>query len=178
MPKIPKYDGRDDLEKYLSAYKTHMSLRGSTPVVKCRAFHLTLSGVAEIWYNRLPPGSIRSWPEFKTTFLKRFTVSKEGEAPIQYLQDMRQTHGESLKSFLSRFTDKMLYCVQVTDHEALSTLRGGLNMNTLFWKDVQNQDPTTYDALLEMMRREIINEELIEHGIGPAEASYFNKDSA
>lgn len=36
-------------------------------------------------------------------------------------------------------------------------------MNTLFWRDVQNQYPTTYDVLLEMMRREIINEELIEH---------------
>ncbi|XP_022880635.1 uncharacterized protein LOC111397904 [Olea europaea var. sylvestris] len=76
---------------------------------------------------------------------------------------MRQAHGESLKSFLSRFTDEMMYCVQVTNREALSALRGGLNMNTLFWKDVQNQDPTTYDALLEMMRREIINGELIEH---------------
>ncbi|XP_022868501.1 uncharacterized protein LOC111388069 [Olea europaea var. sylvestris] len=109
-----------------------MSLRDATPAVKCRAFHLTLSGAAEIWYSRLPSGSIRSWPEFKTTFLKRFAVIKEGEAPIQRLQDMRQAHGESLKSFLSRFTDEMTYCVQVTDREALSALRGGLNMNTLF----------------------------------------------
>ncbi|XP_022891839.1 activating signal cointegrator 1 complex subunit 2 homolog [Olea europaea var. sylvestris] len=62
MPKIPKYDGRSDQEKYLSAYKTHMSLQGANPTVKCRAFHLTLSGAVEIWYSRLPPGSIKNWP--------------------------------------------------------------------------------------------------------------------
>ncbi|XP_022857240.1 uncharacterized protein LOC111378300 [Olea europaea var. sylvestris] len=67
--------------------------------------------------QRLPSGSIQSWPEFKTTFLKRFAVSREGEAPIQRLQDMRQAHGESLKNFISRFTDEMTYCVQVTDRE-------------------------------------------------------------
>lgn len=76
---------------------------------------------------------------------------------------MKQALGESLKSFLSCFTDEMMYCMQVTDREALSVMRGGLNMDTLFRRDMQNQDPTTCDVLLEMMRCEIINEELIEH---------------
>ncbi|XP_022846306.1 uncharacterized protein LOC111369054 [Olea europaea var. sylvestris] len=39
---------------------------------------------------------------------------------------MRQAYGESLKSFLSRFIDEMAYCVQVTDRETLSALRGEL----------------------------------------------------
>ncbi|XP_022891812.1 uncharacterized protein LOC111406656 [Olea europaea var. sylvestris] len=163
MPKITKYDGTGDPEKHLSPYKTHMSLRGATPTMKCRTFHLTLTRATEIWYSRLPHGSIRSWPEFKNTFLKMFAVSKEGETPIQRLQDMRQAHGESLKSFLSCFTDEMTCCMQVADHEALAAPRVGLNTNTLFWREVQNQDPTTYDALLEMIRWEIINEELIEN---------------
>jgi len=57
----------------------------------------------------------------------------------------------------------MTYCVQFTDKEALTTLRGGLDMNSFFWRDVQNKDPTTYDALLEMIRCEILNEELKDH---------------
>lgn len=36
-------------------------------------------------------------------------------------------------------------------------------MNTLFWRDVRNKNPTTYDALVEMMRSEIVNEKLIDH---------------
>lgn len=107
MIKIPKYDGNGDSAKYLNTYKTHMSLRCATLAVKCIAFYLTLSRAAEVWCSKLSPGSIRSWPEFKTTFLKRFVVSKEGDAPIQCLQDMRQQLGKSLKSFLLRFTDEM-----------------------------------------------------------------------
>lgn len=36
-------------------------------------------------------------------------------------------------------------------------------MNFPFWKNVQNKDPTSYEALLEMMERDIINEELEDH---------------
>lgn len=49
MPlKIPKYEGKGDPIKYLNNYMTHMSLRGASPVLKYRAFHLTLSRVVEI----------------------------------------------------------------------------------------------------------------------------------
>lgn len=40
-----------------------------------------------------------------------------------------------------------------------------------FWRDVHNQNLTTYDALLEILRQEIINEESIDHRIEPVEAS-------
>lgn len=82
------------------------------------------------------PRSIRSWLEFKSTFLKRFAMSKEWEAPIQCLRDIRQQPRKTMKSFLSHFIDEMTYYVQVTDREALSVLWGGPNMNTLFWRDV------------------------------------------
>lgn len=36
-------------------------------------------------------------------------------------------------------------------------------MNSLFCRDVQNKDLTSYDALLEMVRRKIINVKLIDH---------------
>lgn len=76
---------------------------------------------------------------------------------------MRQQASETLKSYLVWFTDEMTYYAQVIDKEALSTLRGGLNMNFLFWRDVRNQNSTTYDALIEIMRIKIINEKLINH---------------
>lgn len=52
--------------------------------------------------------------------------------------------------------------MQIIEREAPLALRGELNMNTIFWRDVQNHDPSNYDALLNMMMREIINEELID----------------
>lgn len=38
LPKIPMYDGRGDPAKHLQNFKTHMSLRGATPIMKCKAF--------------------------------------------------------------------------------------------------------------------------------------------
>lgn len=67
--KILKYEGKGDPEKHLTKYTTQMSLRGASPALKCRAFHLTLVRAAEVWYSRLLPLSIRSWPDLKKTFL-------------------------------------------------------------------------------------------------------------
>lgn len=80
---------------------------------------------------------------------------------IQCLQDIKLP--KTLKSFLARFSDEMTYCVQVISRDVLYVLRGELNTNTLFWMDVQNREPTSYYALLEMMMHEIINKELINH---------------
>lgn len=65
-----------------------------------------------------------------------------------------------MKSYLAQFTNERTYCEQVTDREVLSALRRGLNINILFWMDVRNKNPTSYNA---MMRSEIVNEELIDH---------------
>ncbi|XP_022861271.1 uncharacterized protein LOC111381691 [Olea europaea var. sylvestris] len=76
---------------------------------------------------------------------------------------MRQAPGEKLKSYLARFTDEITYCEQVTDREALSALKDGLNINTLFWRDVRSKNPSTYEELVKMMRIEIVSEEMIDH---------------
>lgn len=46
-PKIYKYDGKGDPAKHINSFKNHMSLRDSSPAIKYRAFHLTLSGAAD-----------------------------------------------------------------------------------------------------------------------------------
>lgn len=71
--------------------------------------------------------------------------------------------GKHWRIFLACFTNKRTCCVQITGSEALSSLIEWLNMNTLFWWDVQNQHPSSYDTLLEMMSHKIINKELIDH---------------
>lgn len=95
LPKIPKYDGRNDPAKHLNSYKTHVSLRGATFIVKYKAFHLTLNRATKIRYSRLSFGSIRSWLEFKSTFLKRCIASNEGEASIDNESKRRSCGGQS-----------------------------------------------------------------------------------
>lgn len=45
----------------------------------------------------------------------------------------------------------------------VNNFKGWLYMNSPFWRDVQSKDPTSYDALLKMIRRKIINGELRDH---------------
>lgn len=60
-----------------------MGLKDAMPVMKCKAFYLSLSGAAKVWYTRLEAKIIRSWPNFKKAFLKRFAMCKEDEGQIQ-----------------------------------------------------------------------------------------------
>lgn len=78
-------------------------------------------------------------------------------------KDMRQVAGKTLKNYLARFTDEITYCEQVTDKEAFSALKGGLNMNTRFWRDVRSKNPSIYDELVEMMKVKIVNEKMTYH---------------
>ncbi|KAL2485113.1 Integrase catalytic domain-containing protein [Abeliophyllum distichum] len=89
-----------------------MSLRGATPALKYRAFHLTLSGGVKRWYNKLVTGSISSWPELKKIFINYFSLGKPASAPVQHLHDIRQAESEPLQSYLSRFNEEMLLCAE------------------------------------------------------------------
>lgn len=71
----------------------------------------------------------------------------------------------------------MTYCVEVTNKRVLSALRGGQYINSLFWRDLQNKDPTCYDALLEIIKRKIINEELNYHRSRPIKDLYLLRDN-
>ncbi|KAL2480240.1 Uncharacterized protein Adt_33206 [Abeliophyllum distichum] len=132
VPKITPYTGKGDPLDHVNTYKTEMSLRRATPVLKCRAFHLTLSGGVKMWYNKLVAGSISSWPELKKTFINYFSTGKPASIPVQRFHDIRQAKSEPLQSYLSRFNEEMLFCEKITDAEAFSALKGGLDMNLSF----------------------------------------------
>ncbi|KAL2460597.1 Uncharacterized protein Adt_44017 [Abeliophyllum distichum] len=178
VPKITPYTGKGDPLDHVNTYKTEMSLRGATPALKCRAFHLTLSGGAKRWYNKLAAGSIHNWPELKRTFINYFSSGKPASAPVQRLHDIRQAESEPLQSYLSRFNEEMLFCERITDAEALSALKGGLDMNHPFWRDVRNKNPTTFDQLVELITEEITNENMILHrnrgGVAPNQVPRIN----
>ncbi|KAL2500028.1 Retrotrans gag domain-containing protein [Abeliophyllum distichum] len=182
VPKITPYTGKGDPLDHVNTYKTEMTLRGANPALKCRAFHLTLSGGAKRWYNKLAAGSIHNWPDLKRTFINYFSSGRPASAPVQRLHDIRQAESEPLQSYLSRFNEEMLFCEAITDAEALSALKGGLDMNHPFWRDVRNKNPTTFDQLVEMIMEEITNENMILHrnrgGVAPNQVPRVNYGKA
>ncbi|KAL2505235.1 Uncharacterized protein Adt_20856 [Abeliophyllum distichum] len=100
VPKITPYTGKGNLLDHVNTYKMEMSLPGATSVLKCRAFHLTFSGGAKRWYNKLVARSISSWTELKKTFINYFSSGKPTSTPVQRLHDIRKVESEPLQSYL------------------------------------------------------------------------------
>ena len=54
MPQVETFDGARDPVDHLNTYKNQMELHGYQDPVRCRAFDITLKGLALAWFNRLP----------------------------------------------------------------------------------------------------------------------------
>ncbi|KAL2480206.1 Retrotrans gag domain-containing protein [Abeliophyllum distichum] len=132
-----------------------MGIAEATPALKCKAFPLTLEGSAFRLYKKLPSRSIHSWKNLKTAFKNKFVFSQPSQLLVQRLQDLRRGKHESLKSYLARFN-----CENITEAKMFSALKGGLEMRSMFWRNVRSRNPREYNALLDMMKEKIISEEM------------------
>ena len=78
-------------------------LHGYRDSVRCRAFSITLKGLALAWFNRLPPSSISSFRELSIAFVSHFIGAKTYRKPSYHLLTIKQSSQESLGSYVQRF---------------------------------------------------------------------------
>ncbi|RYR24755.1 hypothetical protein Ahy_B02g058283 [Arachis hypogaea] len=85
-PTDMKYDGTKDPQEHLTAFEARMNLEGAADAVRCRAFPVTLAGVAIKWFNALPNGSIASFHDVTRKFMAQFTtrITKAKQPPSAY----------------------------------------------------------------------------------------------
>jgi hypothetical protein len=69
MPRIEKYNGSGDPQDHLEAFREHIILQGIPDEIACRAFPLTLKGVAKDWFTGLPPKTVGTFKELGRMFL-------------------------------------------------------------------------------------------------------------
>ena len=65
MPRVEKYDGSGDPQAHLEAFREHIILHGILDEIACRAFPLTLKGVANDWFTGLPPKSVGTFKKLR-----------------------------------------------------------------------------------------------------------------
>ena len=58
MPQIEAFDGTKDPIDHINTYKNQMELHEYQDLVRCKAFAITLKGLALAWFNMLPPSSV------------------------------------------------------------------------------------------------------------------------
>ncbi|RDX97096.1 hypothetical protein CR513_20171, partial [Mucuna pruriens] len=93
---VDPFDGTQDPYAYLQAFQTQMYISGGDDKLSCKLFPGMLRGVAL---------SIQTFNELAGLFLSQFVANKTKRLEVADLFDIRQTKGESLKSYLVRFNN-------------------------------------------------------------------------
>jgi len=97
------FTGVEDSEAHLTVFHTQMMLSGGSDVVYCKLFMSTLSGIALEWFVSLSDDHITLFQQFSKLFMEQYIVNRAPPVVSYDLFDVRQSQGESLRDYLSRF---------------------------------------------------------------------------
>jgi hypothetical protein len=100
IPQLETFDGFKDPLDYLDSFRTVMRLQGVSDEIMCRAFPTNLRGSARTWFNQLQTGSIDTFAQLSRAFIDNFIEGWRSICPANYLLNIRQREGESLRSYV------------------------------------------------------------------------------
>uniref|UniRef100_A0A2N9GFI3 RNA-directed DNA polymerase n=1 Tax=Fagus sylvatica TaxID=28930 RepID=A0A2N9GFI3_FAGSY len=98
VPQLETFDGFKDPLDYLDSFRTIMRLHGVSDEIMCRTFPTNLRGSARTWSAR----------------------------PANYLLNIRQREGESLRSYVQWFTKEAVQIDEPNEYVALTAFNAGL----------------------------------------------------
>ncbi|KAL5576657.1 hypothetical protein UlMin_018356 [Ulmus minor] len=134
-----------------------MELNSATNAFKCRAFVITLTGVARLWFRILRPGTIPSFRQLSESFISQFSVHKIHRKPARHLYTITQRENETTESYLTRFVKEEMNVQDRSDAAASGALMAGLRNSTVFkyLVSVGKPDTVSYPELITEIRRHI-----------------------
>jgi hypothetical protein len=107
-------------------YVTAITAAGGNTAVMATYFHVALSGPARTWLMNLTPGSVYSWEELCARFITNFASAYQQHGVEAYLHAVRQDPGETLRTFISRFTKVRGTIPCISDASIITTFRQGV----------------------------------------------------
>jgi hypothetical protein len=122
MPRIEKYDESGDPQAHLEAFREHIILHGTPNEIACKAFPLTLRGVAKDWFTELPPKSVGTFKELGHLFLTQFLAIRKRKKSTTCLLTLCQGKKKTLKDFMLRFNKEKLEVDSPDDKTMLNAL--------------------------------------------------------
>jgi hypothetical protein len=121
-----KYDGMSNPSEFLQVYVTTITAAGGNTAVMATYFHVALSGPARTWLMNLALGSIYSWEELCVQFVANFASAYQQHGVEAHLHAVRQEPGETLRTFISRFTKVRGTIPRISDASIITTFRQGV----------------------------------------------------
>jgi hypothetical protein len=123
---LEKYDGTSNPSEFLQVYITAITAAGGNTAVMATYFHVALFGPARTWLMNLTPGSIYSWEELYTRFVVNFASAYQQHSVEAHLHAVRQEPGETLRTFISRFTKVRGTIPRISDASIITAFRQGV----------------------------------------------------
>jgi hypothetical protein len=120
---LKKYDGTSNPSEFLQVYVTAITAAGGNTAVMATYFHVALSGPARTWLMNLAPGSVYSWEELCAQFVANFASAYQQHGVEAHLHAVRQEPGETLRTFISRFTKVRGTIPRISDASIITTFR-------------------------------------------------------
>ncbi|XP_021761708.1 uncharacterized protein LOC110726531 [Chenopodium quinoa] len=145
--KIPAhitYDGTSDPKGHIASYEGHMYLNPRSEATWCKYFPTTLKDVAQSWITKgLKEGSITGWNDLSNKFKSKFSTANRREK----ITGLQQTEDESLRDYLTRFSNESPGITSLDQSLAVFALRNGLQAGKFLDFMVMHPPQTLEEAL-------------------------------
>ncbi|KAF5789717.1 putative retrotransposon gag domain-containing protein [Helianthus annuus] len=140
IPTMKLYDGTTDPEEHVAQYRERMEINPIPEKLKeaclCKGFGSTLTGSALKWLLSLPPYSITSFANLVNLFNNQFSCSRKFERLTSDLYRVTQSHNESLRDYITKFSKESLDIPNLDMATAVEAFKMGLLKDSLFYDDL------------------------------------------
>ena len=120
--------------------------------IKCKLFDTTLAGEACRWWYLLPANSIESWQDLRTRFAAQFLGDRRHLKSSAYLSRVRQGDGESLQTWLQRFTKATMEVGHLSDDALLLAASSAVREDTAFAFSISKKPLRAYSDFLDQAK--------------------------
>jgi hypothetical protein len=128
VPAAPagKVRRNDNPSEFLQVYVTAITAASGNTAMMATYFHVALSGPARTWLMNLVRGSVYSWEELCARFVVNFASAYQQHGVEAHLHAVRQEPGETLRTFISRFTKVRGTIPRISDASIITDFRQGV----------------------------------------------------
>jgi hypothetical protein len=147
-----KYDGSQEPALWLSDYLQAVQILGGMRATAMQSLQLHLTGVARSWLSTLPNDSIGSWGELESQFTRNFRSTYKRPASIEEVKACVQRKGETLRSYIQRWSIIRNSAQDVSDERAVDAFSAGLRRSDLV-EELGRTKPRTISKLMEVANR-------------------------
>nr|XP_025625306.1 uncharacterized protein LOC112717513 [Arachis hypogaea] len=159
---LEPYKGIGDPWDHSKKFQSMMFFNGpNNKPVLCRAFPTYLNVAALLWFSKLPASSISSFEELAKSFIDYFAAERIYVQRLDYLGTICQGLQESLKDYMTRFTEATMEILDLDPAVHLHALKAGLRPEK-FRETIVVTKPKTLEEFRERVAGQMEIEELRE----------------